>query len=37
MSTVEDNARDFLKNPISSYRRLSQHLNNSNPRPDGIR
>lgn len=37
MSTLEDNARDFLKNPISSYRRLAQHLNNSNPRPDGIR
>ena len=37
MSTLEDNARDFLKNPISSYRRLAQHLNNSNPRTDGIR
>lgn len=37
MSALEDNARDFLRNSISSYRRLAQHLNNSNPRPDGIR
>ena len=37
MSTLEENARDFLRNPISSYRRLAQHLNNSNPRTDGVR
>lgn len=37
MSTLEENARDFLNNPISSYRRLAQHLNNSNPRTDGVR
>jgi hypothetical protein len=37
MSTVEENARDFLSNSLSSYRRLAQHLNNSNPRTDGVR
>lgn len=37
MSTIEENARDFLTNPLSSYRRLAQHLNNSNPRTDGVR
>lgn len=37
MSTVEENARDFLSNPLSSYRRLAQHLNNSCPRTDGVR
>ena len=37
MSTIEENARDFLRNPINSYRRLAQHLNNSNPRTDGVR
>lgn len=35
MSTLEENARDYLRNPISSYRRLAQHLNNSNPRTGG--
>lgn len=37
MSTLEDNARDFLRNSNSSYRRLAHYLNNSNPRTDGIR
>jgi len=37
MSTLEDNARDFLRNPINSYRRSAHHLTNSNPRIDGIR
>lgn len=37
MSTIEENARDFLQNPVNSYRRLAQHLNNSNPRTDGVR
>ncbi|PHN44699.1 hypothetical protein AO254_08320 [Pseudomonas syringae] len=34
MSTIEENARDFLSNSLSSYRRLAQHLNHSNPRTD---
>lgn len=37
MSTIEENARDFLRIPTNSYRRLAQHLNNSSPRTDGVR
>lgn len=37
MSTLEKNAADFLRNPISSYSRLAEHLNITNPRSDGVR
>lgn len=37
MSTLENNAREFLSNPINSYCRLAEHLNNTNPRTDGVR
>ena len=36
MSTLENQARNFLSNPINSYRRLAEYLNNTHPRPDGI-
>lgn len=35
MSTLEKHAREFLSNPINSYRRLAEYLNNSHPRADG--
>ncbi|MFZ3153967.1 hypothetical protein [Pseudomonas sp.] len=35
--SLENQAREFLSNPINSYRRLAEHLNNSHPRSDGIR
>lgn len=36
MSALENQAREFLSNPINSYRRLAEYLNNAHPRPDGI-
>lgn len=37
MSSLEKNAADFLRNPISSYSRLAEQLNITNPRSDGVR
>jgi hypothetical protein len=37
MSTLEKNTRDFLSNPINSYCRLAEYLNNAFPRTDGVR
>lgn len=36
MTALENQAREFLNNPINSYRRLAEYLNNSHPRADGI-
>jgi hypothetical protein len=37
MNTIETNARDFLSNPLHTYRRLAEHLNTTAPRRDGVR
>lgn len=37
MVSLENDARDFLCNPINSYSRLAEHLNRSSPRPNGVR
>ncbi|QEY64959.1 hypothetical protein FXN65_23925 [Metapseudomonas lalkuanensis] len=36
MSSLEPHVREFLNNPINSYRRLAEYLNTSHPRSDGI-
>lgn len=36
MNTLENSAREFLSNPINSYCRLAEHLNQTNPRSDGV-
>ena len=37
MNTLENSAREFLSNPINSYCRLAEYLNDTNPRTDGVR
>jgi hypothetical protein len=36
MNALERCTREFLQNPINSYRRLADHLNHAHPRADGF-